>query len=158
MRSRIRVSLGLVLLIAAAALRAEAASVSELGWLAGCWAREDAEPGSGEHWMPPAGGTLLGLSRTVKAGKTVEYEFVVIRETAPGKLAYIAHPSGQSPATFPLLRLTESEVVFENLEHDFPQRIIYRLEKDGHLRARIEGLRKGEVRGVDFPMKRVRCE
>jgi len=37
-----------------------------------------------------------------------------------GKLAYIAHPSGQRTTAFPLLRISDSEVVFGNPEHDFP--------------------------------------
>lgn len=158
MHRSIRVSLGLMLIGVAAALPAQAASVSELAWLAGCWASEGAEPGSGEQWMAPAGGTLLGMSRTVKGGKTVAHEFVEIREIEPGRLAYIAHPSGQAEASFPLVRLTASEVVFENPEHDFPQRILYRLEEGGLLRARIEGLRNGQLKGVDFPMRRIPCD
>ncbi|HSK81340.1 MAG TPA: DUF6265 family protein [Thermoanaerobaculia bacterium] len=154
----IRVSLGLVLIGVAAASPAKAASVSELFWLAGCWASEGAEPGSGEQWMAPAGGTLLGMSRTVKSGKTVAHEFMQIREIAPGRLAFIANPSGQAEASFPMVRLTAAEVVFENPEHDFPQRILYRLEENGLLRGRIEGLSKGQQKGVDFPMRRVPCD
>jgi hypothetical protein len=33
--------------------------------------------------------------------------------------------------------------VFENSEHDFPQRVIYKLDGDGVLRTSIEGLQKG---------------
>lgn len=95
---------------------------------------------------------------TVKNSKTVAYEFLRIRETEAGGIEYIAKPSGQSEASFLLVRLSDREVVFENPAHDFPQRIIYRLEAGGELVARIEGEVKGEVRTVDFPMKRVDCE
>lgn len=158
MHISIRVSLGLALVGLVAAFSAQAASVSELAWLAGCWASEGAEPGSGEQWMAPAGGTLLGMSRTVKGGKTVAHEFMQIREIEPGRLAFIANPSGQAETTFPLLRLTASEVVFENPKHDFPQRVLYRLEENGRLRGRIEGLSNGQPKGVDFPMRRIPCD
>jgi hypothetical protein len=132
--------------------------VESLAWLAGCWAALDGEPGSGEQWTAPAGGTLLGVSRTVAGGRTVAHEFLQIREVAPGKLAYVAQPSGQAAATvFPLLRSGPREVVFENPDHDFPQRILYRLDGEGVLRARIEGLDGGKLQGVDFPMRRVAC-
>ena len=136
----------------------EPASVADLAWLAGCWASVGGEAGSGEQWTAPAGKTLLGVSRTVIDSRTVAYEFVRIRETEAGEIEYIVKPSGQSEATFIIVQLSASEVVFENLDHDFPQRIIYRLRAGGNLVARIEGEIKGEFRTVDFPMKRVDCE
>lgn len=133
-------------------------SVQDLYWLAGCWSSANAEPGSGEQWMPPAGGTMLGTSRVVRDGKTVAWEFVRIRETVDGGLEYIASPSGQTQATFQLHTLSDREVTFENPQHDFPQRIIYRLDADGILNARIEGTVAGEKRAIDFPMKKIDCE
>jgi hypothetical protein len=132
--------------------------VARLGWLQGCWAAQGAEPGSVETWSSPAGGTLFGMSRTVKGGKTTEFEFVHIREVELGVLAYIAQPSGVPPTTFKLLRNTDTEFVFENLGHDFPQRVIYRRDGAQALVARIEGTSKGKLKGIDFPMKRVSCE
>ena len=135
----------------------EAATVKELAWLAGCWASVGAEAGSGEQWMEPAGGTLLGVNRSVKGSKTVAHEFMQIREMESGEIEFISNPSGQSEAAFSLVGLSESEVVFENPDHDFPQRIIYRLKGD-NLKGRIEGKVKGELRVVDFPLRRVDCE
>ena len=40
---------------------------------------EPCDAGSGEQWMTPAGGTLLGISRTVAKGRTVAHEFMQIR-------------------------------------------------------------------------------
>jgi Domain of unknown function (DUF6265) len=133
-------------------------TVQSLAWLAGCWASVDGEAGSGETWTAPAGGTLLGIGRTVKGGRTVAHEFQQIREIQPGRIVLIALPSGQPEATFPLLRLAEREVVFENPQHDFPQRVLYRLTGRDQLLGRIEGRRGGEERGVDFSLKRVACE
>jgi hypothetical protein len=133
-------------------------TVQSLAWLAGCWASAGGEAGSGEIWTAPAGGTLLGIGRTVKGGRTVAHEFLQIREAQPGGLVLIALPSGQQEATFPLLRLAEREVVFENLQHDFPQRVLYRATGRDLLLGRIEGRRGGEERGVDFPLRRVDCE
>ena len=147
-----------LLLLAGAGTGAQAADISRLAWLGGCWKSETAEPGSGEHWLPLAGGTLLGVSRTVKQGRTVEFEFMQIRTLADGQIAFIAMPSGQRTTVFPLVRLGDAEAVFENPQHDFPQRVIYQLESATRLRARIEGLRKGELRVVEFPMHRVSCD
>ncbi len=103
--------------------------------------------------MAPLGGTMLGMSRTVRGGTTREYEFLQIRDV-DGALAYIARPSGQAEATFRVKTLSASEVIFEDPAHDFPQRIIYRRNDDGSLTARIEGTMNGQARGVDFPYTR----
>jgi hypothetical protein len=108
--------------------------------------------------MKPSGKTMLGMSRTVANNITVEYEFLRLHEESNGDVFYTALPSGQQEASFKLVRLEKHMAVFENPGHDFPQRIIYKLEDDGSLKARIEGKNKGKERGVDFPMKRVACE
>lgn len=158
MRQLPAIWLPFLFILVGTASSSQAASVSDLGWLAGCWASVGAEAGSGEQWMPPAGGTLLGTSRTVRNGRTVAHEFMQIREIEPGKIAFIANPSGQSETTFPLAKAGEREVVFENPQHDFPQRVIYKLDGEGVLRASIEGLSKGQVKTIEFPMKKVDCE
>ncbi len=48
--------------------------------------------------------------------------------------------------------------MFENLQHDFPQRIAYSLEGGTTLNARIEGMRNGSLRVIAFPMHRVSCD
>jgi len=101
---------------------------------------------------------MFGVGRTVKSGKTVEYEFMRILEAPDGKLVYVALPSGQKEAAFTQLRLSDTEVVFENPGHDFPQRIIYRLEGGIRLLASIEGMQKATLRKVEFPMKRISCD
>jgi hypothetical protein len=141
-------------LVSAAALAQEQPPVTSLSWLAGCWRADGAEAGSNEHWLAPAGGTMLGVARTVKGGKTVSHEFMQIRANEQGKLVFIAAPSGQTPATFPLSASSENAVTFENPAHDFPQRVIYKLTAPDKLGARIEGMRNGNLRGIDFPMTR----
>ncbi len=145
-----------LLLAACAAVPASAAddALAKLGWLQGCWAAQGAEAGSGEQWMAPAGGTMLGMSRTVRKGRTVAWEFIRIERGDDGALRFIAQPSGQPQATFTLVRQDADAVVFENPSHDFPQRIVYRRAGATSLHARIEG--KG--RGIDFPMSRTACD
>jgi hypothetical protein len=159
--TRIVLCLGMLPGIAPAA-RADNDALARLAWLAGCWANEGGEAGSGEQWMAPAGGTLLGIGRTVKSGKTVTYEFMQIRETEPGKLVFIARPSGQAEGSFAAIRQDDVEIVFENPKHDFPQRIVYRHEnpevpRGDALRAYIEGHYRGVFKRIEFPMRRTAC-
>lgn len=133
-------------------------TIDDLAWLSGCWASENQEAGSGEQWMPPAGGTMLGMSRSVRDGKTVAFEYMRIIEQEDGRLEFTASPSGQNTARFAMLSLDDREVIFENADHDFPQRIIYRLVSDEDLLGRIEGLIDGVERAGDFAMKKISCE
>jgi hypothetical protein len=158
MQHQLALALAMAASVAAGPARADESQLASLAWLAGCWAAENGEAGSGEQWMPLAGGTLLGMGRTVRDGRTTEHEFLQIRLNAEGKPVYIALPSGQREATFIATSLSADAVTFENPQHDFPQRIMYRSLPGGRLAARIEGLRGGVLRGVDFPMKRVACD
>ncbi len=136
----------------------QSSAIAQLAWLTGCWAREGKEAGTGETWMPPAGGTMLGMSRSVKDGKTNFIEFLQIRTGPESKLQYVVLMPGQTEVAFTLTKLTATEAVFENPAHDFPQRIIYRREGKAKLFARIEGPDKGKTVGIDFPMRRISCE
>lgn len=150
-------ALGLFLSATQAMPAAPAKAVAaDAGWLAGCWELTRGARHVVEQWMPADGGTLIGMSRTVANGKTMEFEFLMIRER-DGGIEYVARPSGQAEATFPAARVSADEVVFENLAHDFPQRIIYRKAADGGLAARIEGAMNGQARGIDFPYRAAAC-
>ena len=143
--------------LAAATASVPSFTLQPLHWLAGCWQSELDEPGSGEQWMPAAGGTMLGMSRMLKGGRTVQFEFMQIRESALG-VVFIAQPSGQAGMRFSAVEISATAAVFERRGADFPQRVIYRLLPDGRLAARIEGERNGELRSVDFPMRRGACD
>lgn len=148
----------LAILLARAGNAAEP-EIAQVAWLSGCWVSDGAESGSEERWTPLAGGTMFGVSRTIRQGKTVAHEFMEIRHLPDGKLAFIGHPSGQSTTVFPVLRIDEAEVVFENPGHDFPQRVAYAREGESKLRARIEGSEGGgALRVIEFPMTRTRCD
>ena len=141
------------------AAQAQGSGITAMGWLAGCWASENGEPGSAEHWIAPAGGTMLGVGRTVKAGKTPQHEFMLIMEAPDGKLHFVALPSHRKErTTFTQLLLKESEVAFESPDHDFPQRVMYRKDGANALLAAIEGTRGGTMRRIEFPMRRIACE
>ena len=132
-------------------------TINDLAWLAGCWEANVRGREVNEHWMKPGGGIMLGMARTVSQGKAGEFEFTQIREDKDA-IYYVAKPAAQPEASFKLVKLENKEVVFENPEHDFPQRIIYRLQSDGSLFARVEATVKGQIRGIDYPYKRAKCE
>ncbi len=149
---------GALIVAALCALQAAAPrpTVERLAWLQGCWESRDGSVA--EQWMKPGGGSMLAMGRTTRDGRTVAYEFIRVWQDVDGAIYFTARPSGQPEASFKLVRATDREAVFENPEHDFPQRIIYRLADDGSLLAGIEGKDGEKVRGESFPMKRARCD
>jgi hypothetical protein len=64
------------------------------------------------------------------------------------------YPKGERSADgFPLVSV-DGEYVFENLEHDFPVRIVYVRSGDDTLAPRIEGL---DGTGPSWSLRRVGC-
>jgi hypothetical protein len=146
------------LLAADSAVHAERrSSATRLAWLAGCWAYVGAAAGSGETWMPPAGGELLGVARHVRDGRVVSYEFERIVEEGH-RLFLISSPAGGADVRFALESLTATQAVFGNRTNEFPQRVIYRLSQSGDISARREGAASDPRRALDFPMRRTSCE
>jgi Domain of unknown function (DUF6265) len=131
------------------------ATIQQVAWMQGCWQMEAGARVVEEQWMAPRGGVMLGTGRTVRDGKLVEYESVVLREQ-DGMLAYEAHPSGQPSAVFLSSTIDESTAIFENPSHDYPQRVGYKRDGDSLL-AWIDGTVNGKSRRVDFPYRRVAC-
>jgi hypothetical protein len=131
--------------------------IRDLHWLSGCWTSNGGESGSGEQWMYPAGGSMLGVNRSVRNGRTTAFEFMRIVETDNEGLMLIASPSGQPAATFMLASISGGEVIFENPDHDFPQRIAYRKLPDSGLLGWIDGEINGSRRRVEFPMTAIDC-
>ena len=129
-------------------------TLTDISWISGDW---QTAPGGRaqieEHWTQVAGATMMGMSRTVAGEKTVEFEYLRIEQRADG-VYYVAHPKARCPGTdFKLTRASATEAVFENPQHDFPKRIIYRKGEDS-LTASIDG---GEgTKAMSFAFKRMK--
>lgn len=133
-------------------------SVNTLAWISGCWEVNDNGRVTTERWGKSTENLMIGTSQTVKNGKSVAFEFLRVVNNGHG-LFYIAKPSSAKDETpFMVAKTGTSEIVFENLKHDFPQRIIYRSEQKDLLFARIEGTVNGQLKGMDIPMKRIKCD
>lgn len=110
------------LLLAAAS---PAASVADLGWLAGDWVSEADGRWTEESWSAPRGAMMIGYSRSGRGEVLREFEFLRIAAGEGGTLAYLAQPQGRAPVAFPLTKHDATSATFENAAHDYPQRIAY---------------------------------
>ena len=154
MRNAAAVVLGLALL-GTALPAGEPARVDALAWIAGSWQGTEEGMAMEEVWLAPAGGAMLGLHRDVAGGRMVSFEFLRIEESPRG-LVYLSQPRGLPVTPFHAIEVSAKRVVFENPEHDFPQRILYWLDEDGALRARIEGKDKGKDAAMEWRWTRTR--
>ena len=129
--------------------------LASLAWLSGTWVGEDANDlATVEHWLAPEGGTMLGVGRTTMDGRTVFFEYLRIEAEHPG-IAYLASPRGQDPPTrFAAVEQGLGSITFENLDHDFPQRIEYRREDD-RLHVRISATEPGSPEPAAWSLHRV---
>lgn len=155
------ITTGIFLLLLSTVLLAQDQSfkIENLAWVSGCWASENKEKNSSvsEFWTNVAGQSMLGVGRTIKNGKTIDYEYLRIIQDDKG-IFYIAKPKANAEETpFRLTKMTANEAVFENPAHDFPQKIIYRLDGT-NLFARVEGNNKGKPMGFDFRMSKTKCD
>ena len=157
----------LALAIAAWSLIASHASSAEekklkledLSWLSGCWKTKEGSPGDTfEIWTKVIGNMMLGIGTEVKNGKVTSHETMRIEALDNGDLVFTARPSDKDDKSFTLTSTNERNLVFENTKYDFPQRVIYRREKDGSLEARVDGTVNGEKRAKLLPMATTSCQ
>jgi Domain of unknown function (DUF6265) len=127
-------------------------AVSRAGFIAGCWERQAGGEVGRETWRVATPDLLIGTSTTVVAGAIREFEFLRV-ESKGGVVAYLAQPGG-APATRFTLEPTSkpNEVMFVNMQHDFPKRVVYRKTTADALLALIDG--GPGTRAVEFPMTR----
>lgn len=131
------------------------ATIEDLSWLSGCWQGSLGKSSIEEMWSKPGGTTMLGVGRTVNGNRTVSFEFMQFREEN-GTLFFLPQPQGGAQVRFPLKESTPAKFTFENLNHDFPQRVIYE-RKANLLLASIEGNEKGKFSRQEFVMQKVSC-
>ena len=113
-------------------------SIAGLEWMSGDWQTTRDRAQIEEHWTKPAAGTMLGMGRTIVGDRTAEFEYLRIEQRGD-EIYYVANPGARCPgADFKLTRLSGKEAMFENPQHDFPKRIIYRKNVDG-LVATVDG-------------------
>lgn len=125
-------------------------------WLAGCWQQRVGDTVTDEQWMSPSGGAMIGMSRTVTDKRMRAWEALrVIGDS--GRVVYIAQPNGGRATRFTGSAVTDTVAVFENPQHDFPQRIAYRRVHADSLLVRISAVRDGAERGMDMAFRRVPC-
>jgi len=132
--------------------------ITHAKWLIGSWKNQSAKTVDIETWKKLNDSTFIGRSYSLTGADTVSSEHIQL-EQHKGKLYYIPmvkNQNGGKAVTFTLTSSNNKHLVFENPEHDFPQKITYTQITNDSLVAEISGTRKGRQKAIQFPMKRVR--
>jgi len=113
-------------------------------FMSGSWQLGSGANLTEEHWTLPNAGSLIGMSRTIRGGKTTFFEFLRLEQGKDG-VDYVAQPGGRFPPTrFRCTSLEGKKAVFENTLHDFPTRITYERTSDDELIAIVSGPPNGK--------------
>lgn len=133
-------------------------SLEQASWLVGSWSNISTEGSSYEVWRKYNDTLLLGRSYFIRGADTVSSEYIKLVQQG-NDVNYIPTVPDQNkglPVAFKLIFVNDSKMVFENLEHDFPQTIAYQHLAPDSMLAEISGMIKGEYRAQQFPMSRTK--
>jgi hypothetical protein len=133
------------------------ANFKPLHGLVGTWKMETARGSLFETWQLSSAHQLAGKSFRIRNTDTVLLEQVDL-SFKDGNILYIPVVRGQNneqPVIFRLISNTGDQYIFENKEHDYPQRVIYKIVSKDAVHARIEGTKNGKAMSSDFIYSRV---
>jgi transcriptional regulator GlxA family with amidase domain len=125
-------------------------SLHSFQWLLGEWVRRTAKGEAVETWKRVSPHTFEGTATHTTQGETMMTETLRLEQLGDD-VFYTARPrQNLFPTAFRLIENDARRFVFENPEHDFPQRIVYERMGAAKLHVRIEGDDSGGSHGVDF--------
>lgn len=123
--------------------------LTQLAWLSGDWQLSSGNRMVEEHWTTPTANALVGMSRTVRDGQMIAFEFLRI-EARDHDVFYVAQPNGRPPTDFKLTGSTDTEIVFEGDGKDRVRKVTYRRQGPNGLFALVEGEENGRAFRSEF--------
>lgn len=129
------------------------AKLSHIRWILGAWQMNSSYGTTTEDWHEISATEWNGAGFFIdKQGDTLFSEglrLIALNDT----LWYLPTVPGQNDGKevqFKEAKLSDTEVVFENPAHDFPQRIVYHKTSDTSILAYVEGKDNGKDRKEEF--------
>lgn len=134
-------------------------------WFLGTWINNTADGIFTEKWEQENDSLYHAISTVVVGKDTVFYETVDLLKIK-NDWNYVVSVKNQAssasasvpelPVSFKLTAFTETQLVFENPQHDFPTKITYTKINSDSIVAEISGTLEGKVKSELFPMKRLK--
>ena len=122
-------------------------------WLVGKW---EGLQGSGiyhEEWEFNDESVLTGKAYLIKKGEILNTEKLKIHLSGSDVLYTADVSHNPSPVSFRLTSYENNIFIFENPDHDFPQKITYEMKNDGSLFAVVEAINNGKNRRIEYSLK-----
>ncbi|RUT71720.1 hypothetical protein D0817_03285 [Flavobacterium cupreum] len=123
-------------------------------WLIGNWENKSPDGLLTENWQKVNDSTFSATSYFIKGKDTLHFEKIVLSQKGE-KLTYSATVNGQNndkAIDFPSTSETETKLVFENPQHDYPQKITYTKGANNSLTAEVTGKLQGKLTTERFIM------
>jgi hypothetical protein len=134
----------------------ESNKLSNFQKLEGTWVSEDPAGKFVESWKTANDTLMEGTSYMILKGDTVFSEDLKLTYQNDS-IHYIPIASGENEGKavrFTLTDQQQTQWVFENKKHDFPQQIIYKFKDKDSLIATVQGNDRGSFRKLTFRLKR----
>lgn len=125
-------------------------------WLLGSWEFKSTDGNLSENWKKMNDSTFQGQSYFIKGKDTLHFETITLQQKGE-ELYYLTTTLGQNndkPISFVLNETMDKQLIFGNITHDYPQKIIYNHVSKDSLVAEISGLQSGKVTSEKYLMKR----
>jgi len=125
--------------------------------LSGLWQTHNSEADLYEEWTKSANGVLYGKGYVLNEGDSIINETIELKKIGEDVfyIPTVRRQNNNQAVQFKLKTVTDSAYVFENTDHDFPQRITYRFIGTDSIVAKIQGIVDGEPRSEEFYYSRV---
>lgn len=129
--------------------------LEKMNWLIGQWENTTPEGHLTETWSKVNDSTFSGQAYFIlKEKDTVHSESIVLTQVSED-LIYRPTVKGQNndePVDFKLTSDTENSFSFENPNHDYPQKIVYKKVSEKSLVATISGKEQGKTSTESYQM------
>lgn len=133
------------------------ANLDKLSWVLGNWYMDTPDGIFSEVWVKTNDSlyTGFGIMKTIKGDTAFSEQLKLVANTEGiWYLPTVGDQNNGEEVRFQAQSVTGDDVVFENPQHDFPQKIIYRKLSDSTMLASIEGMQNGKKRREEFSYKR----
>lgn len=129
--------------------------LDKFDWLEGEWTGTAGDVVMQESWKK-VNDDLFTAHAFVLAGTDTVFQEKVRLRNLNDTVYYIVFIEGVPDSTsFMLTKFDKGEAVFENPEHDFPQKIVYKKSGEDSLYATVEGLVGGVMKKDAYPYRKI---
>jgi len=146
----------ILLLFASCGKSKQVSKIVGKDWLLGKWENKSDEGNLLEIWKKVNDSLFIGESYFIKGKDTLHFENIQLKQQGE-ELFYTTTIRGQNndkPVTFKQNVEIMKQLVFENPQHDYPRKIVYKPFAKNHLLIEVSGIQQEKLSAVRYSMKK----